>query len=91
MICAKTAESIDLPFGLWTGMEGSTISVYSPGGANMRSSEETLAQPGEYDSTIRLRRRCGLMSNYFDRSLLLLLLLPNFGSVLIDADVFLSC
>jgi len=61
------------------------------GGANMRTSEGTLAQPGEYDSTIRLRRRCGLMSNYFDRSLLLLLLLPNIGSVLIDADVFLSC
>jgi len=25
-----------------------------------------LASPGEYYWTIRLRRRCGLMSNYFD-------------------------
>jgi len=26
----------------------------------------TLAPPGEYDLTVRVRRRCGLMSNYFD-------------------------
>jgi len=26
----------------------------------------TLAPPGEYYWTVRLRRRCGLMSNYFD-------------------------
>ena len=25
-----------------------------------------MAQPGEYDRTVRVRRRCGLMSNYFD-------------------------
>jgi len=26
----------------------------------------TLAQPGEYDCTVHMWRRCGLMSNYFD-------------------------
>jgi len=26
----------------------------------------TLAPPGEYDWTVRVLRRCGLMSNYFD-------------------------
>jgi len=25
----------------------------------------TLLQPGEYDWTVRVRRRCGLISNYF--------------------------
>jgi len=25
-----------------------------------------LAPPGEYDWTLRVRGRCGLMSNYFD-------------------------
>jgi len=34
--------------------------------------EGILAPPGEYDSAVRLRRRCGLMSNYFDHLL-------NFG------------
>jgi len=29
----------------------------------------TLAPPGEYYWTVRLRRRCGLMSNYFDHLL----------------------
>jgi len=31
----------------------------------------TLAISGEYDGTLRVRWRCGLMSNYFDRLLLL--------------------
>ena len=26
----------------------------------------TLAPPEEYDCTVHVRRRCGLMSNYFD-------------------------
>ena len=30
----------------------------------------TLVPPGEYDWTVRVRRRCGLMSNYFDHLLL---------------------
>jgi len=32
----------------------------------------TLAPPGEYDWTVHVRRRCSLMSNYFDYLLLLL-------------------
>jgi len=39
------------------------------------SREGTLAPHSEYNSTVRLRRRCGLMSNYSDYLLLLLLLL----------------
>jgi len=43
MSCAKMAEPIDLPFGLWTQ------NSYSLGGANVTSWEETWARPGEYD------------------------------------------
>jgi len=31
----------------------------------------TLAPLGEYDRIVRIRRRCGLMSNYFDHSITL--------------------
>jgi len=31
--------------------------------------ERALAPPGEYDGTIRARRRCALVSHYFDHSL----------------------
>jgi len=34
----------------------------------------TLAQLGEYDRTVRVRRRCGLMSNYSNYFVHLLLL-----------------
>ena len=40
----------------------------------MPSWEGTLAPPGEYDFTVRLRQQCVLMSDYFDHLLLLLLL-----------------
>jgi len=56
MSCAKTAEPIQMPFGLCSRM-GPRKHVWHGG---------TLAQPGEYDWTVRMRRRCGLMSNYFD-------------------------
>ena len=50
----------------------------------MPSGEGTLAQPGEYDWTVRLLRRCGLMSTYFDH-----LLWPP---CVADADIiFLPC
>jgi len=44
---------------------------YLPGGANM----PTWEAHSEYDWTVRLRRRCSLVSNYFDHLLLLGLLL----------------
>ena len=47
------------------------VQSYSPGGANVPSWKNTLAPPGEYDWTVRLRRRCCLMSNYFDYLLFL--------------------
>jgi len=31
----------------------------------------TLAPPGEYNLTVHVRQRCGLMTNYFDHLLLL--------------------
>ena len=51
------------------GPKEAQIQSYSPGCVNVPSWEGTLTQPGEYDWTIRLQRRCGLMSNYFDHLL----------------------
>jgi len=42
------------------------VQSYSLGGANVPTWEGTLAPPGEYDWTVRLWQRCGLMSYYFD-------------------------
>jgi len=50
----KTAEPIKIPFGMWTGV----ATIYQIGCI--------LAPPGEYDSTVHLRRWWGLMSNYVD-------------------------
>jgi len=49
--CAKMAEVIDLPFGLWTagGPKVAQVHSYSPGCNNVPSCEGTMAQPGEYD------------------------------------------
>ena len=49
------------------GPKEAQVQSYSPGGASVPSHEGTLAPPGEYDWTVRLLGRCGLMSNYFDR------------------------
>jgi len=65
MSCAKTAEAIDLPFGLWTQVRPrkhkfnhiqpqAQIQSYLPGGANVPSWKGTLAPPGEYDWTLSL-------------------------------------
>ena len=48
------------------GPKEAQVQSFSPGGATQ---EGTWALPGEYDWTVRLRRRCGLMSNYFDHLL----------------------
>jgi len=49
--CARTAELIDLPFGMWTqvGRMEAQVQSYSPGGTNVRLWESKLAPPGEYD------------------------------------------
>jgi len=61
-------------FAVWIvdsgGPKEAQVQSYSSGGANVPSWEGTLAPPGEYDWTVRLLRRCGLMSNYFDHLLL---------------------
>jgi len=61
----RTAEPIDLPFGLWIlgWAEGSTPGIREVG-ANVASWQGTLALPGEYNWTAGLLRRCGLMPNY---------------------------
>jgi len=64
--CAKTAEPIDLPFGFWIQVDGRK---HKFSGANVPRWEGTLAPPAEYDWTVHLRQRCGLMSNYFDHLL----------------------
>jgi len=43
------------------------VQPYSPGGANVLYHEGALALRHEYDWTIRLAQRRGLMSNYFDQ------------------------
>jgi len=49
----------------------------------------TMAPPEEYDWTVHLRRRCGLMSNYFDH---LLLLFTTFVQLLLEwCVVFTLC
>jgi len=64
------AEPIDLGVDLG-GPKEAKVQLYLPGGANVPSWEGTLAPPGEYDWIVRLRRRCGLMSRYFDHLLLM--------------------
>jgi len=44
---------------------GSTGTVWMPTRCGC-----TLAPPGEYDRTVRVRQRCARMSNYFDHLLL---------------------
>ena len=75
MSCAKTAELIEMQYGLWTrvGIKEAQVQSYLPGGANMPSQEGTLAPSGEYNFIVCLQQRCILMLNYFDHLLFLLL------------------
>jgi len=107
---AKTAERIEMPFGMWTlmfprnhvldglshphtrrsnfgGEKGSVLDMSgdrcrytqsdSPGGSACTVRMPigctrlgcTSAEPGEYDSTVRVLWRWGLMSNYVDHLL----------------------
>ena len=63
-------------FAVWIvdsgGPKEAQVQSYSPGGANVPTWEGTLTPPCEYKWTVRLRRRCGLMSNYFDHFLYLI-------------------
>jgi len=61
-------EPIDLG-----GPKEAQVQSHLPGGANGPKREGTLTSPGEYDWTVRLQRRCGLMSNYFDHLFIYLL------------------
>jgi len=72
--CAETSEPIDLAFGLWTRVDRrknkfSHIRQVAPICPHMSTWNGILAPLGEYDWTVRLRQRCGLMSNYFDHLL----------------------
>jgi len=59
---AKTSEPIEMrSLGYWVGRVQGTMYF-------MRC---TLSQPGEYDWTVLVWQQCSLMSNYFDRSLVL--------------------
>jgi len=68
MSCAKTADAIDLPFGLWTlvGRRKHSSTVF----ARWRQCAVmggNIGAPGEYNWTVCLLRWCDLTSNYFDR------------------------
>jgi len=66
--------------GVWVvdsgGPKEAQVTSYSPGGENVSSWDVTLTPPGEYDWTVYLRRRCGLISTYFDYLLSFLLPFP---------------
>ena len=63
------------------GPKEAEVQSYSPGGANVTTWEDTLAPHGEYDRTVCQRRRCDLMSDYFDHLLLLAVPLINFNAI----------
>jgi len=66
MLCAKMVEPIAMPFGTWTQM-----------GPRKHVWRFTLAPSSEYDWTVDVWRRCGLMSDYFDHLLLSSLLFTS--------------
>jgi len=72
---SKMAEVIYLPFGQWTQAGRRKHKFNHTQSYSYSSWDGTMAPPGEYDWTVRLWRRCCLMSNYFDHLLCWLLLL----------------
>jgi len=70
--CAEMAEPVYLPFGLWTRVGGRKHEfnrIRQVARMCPHAWKGTLSPSGEYDWTVRLRRRSGLMSNYFDHLL----------------------
>jgi len=65
MSCTKPLNRLICIFGLWTRVGWRKHNLYRifASCTNVPSLEDTLAQPDEYDWTVRLRPRCGLMSN----------------------------
>jgi len=51
------------------GPKEAQVQLYSPGGVNVPTWKGTFAPASEYDWTLRLLRRCGLMTNYFEHLL----------------------
>jgi len=77
-----------LPWALqqWTDQDG-VWEVDSGGPEEVRSGYGcTLAPPGEYKWTVRVQRRCGIMSNYFDHSFHFYSALSFFTSFLKSSD-----
>ena len=74
----KKAKSIDLPFGCglgwaWRKHKFNRIRQVEPMRPPFMGGH--IGPPEEHDFTVRLRRRCGFMSNYFDH-------LFSFGNLL---------
>jgi len=51
LTCAKMAEPMEMPFGFWVVDSGAPKEACIRWGC-------TVAQPGEYDWTVHVRRRC---------------------------------
>ena len=73
MSCAKTAEPIDLLFGLWTrvGRRKHTSSIVFARWLQCAHTGGHIGITWLILLNRPLRRRCGLLSNYFDHLLLL--------------------
>jgi len=61
------------------GPNKAQVQSHSPGGANVPTWEGTLAPPRKYDSTVRLWRRCGLMSNYINHFVVIIIAINYYG------------
>jgi len=65
-ICAKNCRNRTVYVKIIASCKGGDVFEFLRHGVYMGC---TLAPPGEYDWTVHVRRRFGLMSNYFDHLL----------------------
>jgi len=72
MVVTKMAELIEMPFGIWTGLRPRNHVL--DGDPDPRGKGHFWGWKGSIGNTVHVRRRCGLLSNYFDQLLLLSLL-----------------